>query len=173
MTLLLLVSGWSFQAQEQTYEVDLVFVLSHVILLDLEQPGLVDHWVEVVLSVGDLVLVRGYQPSLWGKSRAAPGQSQLTPADSNGLTAGYMGTLKPHCTASRKHVYLHLSRSNPKNRYRLGGEWLESSPVEKDLSVSIPEKLNMSHQHVFAAHRANHILGCLKRSMIKGGDPAS
>lgn len=69
MTLLLLVSGWSFQAQEQTYKVDLVFVLSCV---GLEQPGLVDHWAEAVLRVGDLVLVSSYQPSLRGKARAAP-----------------------------------------------------------------------------------------------------
>ena len=28
---------------------------------------------------------------------------------------------------------LHMGRSNPKHKYRLGGEWNGSSPEEKDL----------------------------------------
>jgi len=30
---------------------------------------------------------------------------------------------------------LHMGRSNPKNKYRLGGEWVENSPEEKDFRV--------------------------------------
>jgi len=54
---------------------------------------------------------------------------------------------------------LRLGWSNTGHKYKLGKEWLESSPAERDLGVLVSSRLNNVQQRALAARRANPILG--------------
>ncbi|KAJ7404184.1 hypothetical protein BTVI_73431 [Pitangus sulphuratus] len=53
---------------------------------------------------------------------------------------------------------LHFSHNDPMQRYRLGTEWLESGPVEKDLGLLVHSWLDMSQ---CVPRKANGILDCV------------
>jgi len=63
---------------------------------------------------------------------------------------------------------LHMGRGNPMHKYRPGGEWVESSPEEKDLGVFVDKKLNTTWQNALTVQKANCALGCIPSSVGTG-----
>lgn len=57
---------------------------------------------------------------------------------------------------------------NPRHKYRMGREWIESSSADKVLEGLADKKLNMTHQCVPAALKAKGVLGCSTRSGQQG-----
>ncbi|KAJ7412567.1 hypothetical protein BTVI_45981 [Pitangus sulphuratus] len=64
-----------------------------------------------------------------------------------------------------KYQVPYFGHNKPMQHYRLGEEWLESGPSEKDLGVLVNSWLNISQQYAQVTKKVNGILAFIKNSV--------
>ncbi|KAK4818864.1 hypothetical protein QYF61_020083 [Mycteria americana] len=100
---------------------------------------------------------------LGGAVDSLKGSEALQKDWSNGQSSISMKLNKNKCWI------LHLGRSNTGHKYKLGEEWLESSPAERDLGVLVDSRLNMSQKCALAAKNIQHRKGeSLEKRRLRG-----
>ncbi|XP_009472643.1 PREDICTED: protein FAM189A2 [Nipponia nippon] len=64
-----------------------------------------------------------------------------------------------------KYKVLSVQGNDPRYRYTLGNNLLESSSAEKNLGILVDNKLTMRQQSALVAKKANGVLGCIRQRL--------
>ena len=59
-----------------------------------------------------------------------------------------------------------FGHNNPKRKYTLNGQELETTQAEKDLGVMVDDNLRFNIHTAYAVKKANQMLGVIKRSYV-------